>query len=51
MQAKQEEKAELEAILAQVRHILANDGDLLTFVPLLRYAKGAADPFANADYC
>lgn len=37
MQAKQEEKAELEAILAQVRHILANDCELLmTFVSLLR---------------
>ena len=50
MQAKQEEKAELEAILEQVRHVLAN-GLLMALVPLLRYASGAADPLSNADFC
>ena len=40
MQAKQEEKSELEAILEQVRHVYANDcGLLMTFVSLLRYSQ------------
>ena len=50
MQAKQEEKAELEAMLEQVRHVLVN-GLLMTLVTLLRYATGAADPLTSANYC
>lgn len=49
MQTKQEEKAELEAILEQVRHIPRHGLDLLlTFARLLRYVIGAVDAATHA---